>query len=424
MSIYQPASAKVWWYDFIFEGQRVRESAKTRSKTIAKDAEKARRRELEESYNGIKRRDRAKLFAIAADEWLALKALTLATSSHRIERDNLKHLRPHFERRLISDIQAKDISRYQHSRISEKAAPKTINLEVGTLRSILRRNRVWAEIQQDVRMLPTLDDTGHALTPEEESALLSGCLKSRSRSLYPATLLALNTGMRYSEIRLLQWRQLDFAGRMLTVGKSKTRTGTGRGIPLNTRILSVLEMWATQFPDRQPSHYVFPSEKYGAKGEEDTFGFTSGVIFYDTDPTRPIGDWKEAWEKARVRAASILRGDGGEPRRVTQKTESAKLVAQRNDKLIPPKPESLKCRFHDLRHTAVTRLLEGGIPYPVVASMMGWSAATAIRMAKRYGHIGSHALREAADVLGRTEIPVGSLKKSPKSAEAKNVAVQ
>jgi hypothetical protein len=134
MSVYRPASSKVWWYDFIFEGQRVRESAKTRSKTIAKDAEKARRRELEESYNGIKRRDRAKLFGVAAEEWLALKALTLATSSHRIERDNLKHLLPHFERRLVSDIQARDVSRYQHARISDKAAPKTINLEVGTLR--------------------------------------------------------------------------------------------------------------------------------------------------------------------------------------------------------------------------------------------------------------------------------------------------
>ena len=127
MSVYRPASSKVWWYDFIFEGQRVRESAKSRSKTIARDAEKSRRRELEESYNGIKRRDRAKLFSVAAEEWLALKALTLATSSHRIERDNLKHLRPHFERRLISDIQARDISRYQHARISERAAPKTIN---------------------------------------------------------------------------------------------------------------------------------------------------------------------------------------------------------------------------------------------------------------------------------------------------------
>jgi hypothetical protein len=39
--------------------------------------------------------------------------------------------------------------------------------------------------------------------------------------------------------------------------------------------------------------------------------------------------------------------------------------------------------------------------------------AVEIRMTKRYGHIGSLALREAADVLGRFEIPAGFRKKSP-----------
>jgi integrase len=402
MAIYRPTKdSKIWWYDFIFEGQRVRESAKTRSKTLARDAERARRRELEESYNGIKRRDRAKLFSVAADDWLALKSLTLAASSLRIERDNLKHLRPRFEKRLVTDIQARDVSRYQQDRLGEDASPKTINLEVGTLRAILRRHRVWAEIQIDVRMLPVVDQIGHALSPEEEAALLEACLKSRCRCLYIAVMLALNTGMRYSEIRFLCWRQLDFAGRILTVGKSKSPMGTGRAIPLNNRILSVLEMWAAQFPARQPVHFVFPSEKYGAAGAEDSFGFVRGPIVYDTDPTRPIGNWKEGWEKAKERAGEILAGG-------TKEEES----------------QPLKCRFHDLRHTAVTRLLEAGIPYPVVASMMGWSAATAIRMAKRYGHIGSKALRDAAEVLGVVRIPAESLKKSPKPEEAKIASIQ
>jgi hypothetical protein len=49
------------------------------------------------------------------------------------------------------------------------------------------------------------------------------------------------------------------------------------------------------------------------------------------------------------------------------------------------------------------RAREAGIPYAVVAAMMGWSAATAIRMVKRYGHIGNQALRDAADVLGATK---------------------
>jgi integrase len=388
MAVYKPSKqSKTFWYDFIFEGQRVRESTKTRSKKVAQNAEKARRRELEESYNGIKRRGRAKLFPVAADEWLALKALTLAPSSQRIERDNLKHIRPHFEKRLLTDIEARDVSNYQQARLAEGASPKTVNLEVGTMRAILRRARVWQEIQIDIRMLPTRDDIGHALTPEEETALLAECLNSRSRSLYVAVQVALNTCMRYSEIRLLQWKQVDFAGKIIKVGKSKTESGTGRAIPLNARILSVLEMWAGQFPEREADHFIFPFEKYGAAGEEDNFGFTAGVIIYETDPTRPIGDWKEAWEAAKKRAG-------------------------------------VTCRFHDLRHTGCTRMLEAGIPYPIVASIMGWAASTAIRMAKRYGHIGNQALRDAADAMGGAETLADSLKKSPKSAEAESVRVQ
>jgi integrase len=402
MAVYRPSKdSKIWWYDFVFQGQRVRESAKSRSKTLAKEAERARRRELEESYNGIKRRDRAKLFSVAAEEWLGIKSLTLAPSSQRIERDNLKHLRPYFEKRLINDIAAKDVSGYQKARLAEGASPKTVNLEVGTLRAILRQFRVWAEIQQDVRMLATLDDVGHALTPEEEVALLAACRTSRCRSLYPAVMMALNTGMRYSEIRLLQWKQIDLAGKMLIVGKSKSPSGTGRAIPLNTRIMSVVEMWTAHFPARQPMHFVFPKERYGGAGEKDSFGFNNvKATVYDQDPSQPIGDWKEAWERARKRAGATL----------ASKTET--------------EAEPLQCRFHDLRHTAVTRLLEAGVAYPVVASMMGWSAATAIRMAKRYGHIGNKALREAADVLGGAAIAEESLKKSPKSSGAESGFVQ
>lgn len=229
----------------------------------------------------------------------------------------------------------------------------------------------------------------------------ASALSSRCRCLYVAVMLALNTGMRYSEIRLLSWRQVNFAARILTVGKSKSPTGTGRAIPLNSRILRVLEMWAARFPGREPAHFVLPREKYGAAGQIDRFGFTAGSVVYDTDPTRPIGNWKEAWEMAKKRAGAVL-------------------IDKAGDKDSKP----LHCRFHDLRHTAVTRLLEAGIPYPVVASIVGWSAATAIRMAKRYGHIGNQALRAAADVLGGVESPVESLKKSPKSPEAENAVVQ
>jgi hypothetical protein len=69
-------------------------------------------------------------------------------------------------------------------------------------------------------------------------------------------------------------------------------------------------------------------------------------------------------------------------------------------------------------------MLEAGVAFPGVARIMGWSAATTVRMAKRYGHIGQGALRDALEVLGRSRIAKGSLKKSPKSPEVKGVVLQ
>jgi hypothetical protein len=44
---------KIWYYEFIFAVRLVKESAKTHSKTVAKLAEQARRRELEKGFNGV-----------------------------------------------------------------------------------------------------------------------------------------------------------------------------------------------------------------------------------------------------------------------------------------------------------------------------------------------------------------------------------
>jgi hypothetical protein len=48
----------------------------------------------------------------------------------------------------------------------------TVNLEVGTLRAILRKNHLWAAIQPDMRMLRVREDVGRAISRDEESALL------------------------------------------------------------------------------------------------------------------------------------------------------------------------------------------------------------------------------------------------------------
>lgn len=333
----------------------IRESTKSNSRTVARAAEHARRRELEQGFNRIERQRAAQLFSVAAEKWLAGKEAHLAQRSVVIERANLKHLNPFFGRMLICDIRGEDVARYQAERLREGAAHKTINLEVGTLRAILRKNRLWASIQPDVRMLRAREDVGRAISRDEETSLLEECRGSRSRSLYPAVLIALNTCMRYSELRLLRWGQVDLNSCTLTVGHSKTESGTGRLLPLNDRAVAILGFWASLFPLREPIHFVFPAERYGASGD-------GATVVYDSDPTKPIGRWKEAWESAKIRAG-------------------------------------VSCRFHDLRHTGCTRMLEAGVPFSVVATIMGWSPSTTVRMARRYGHIGQTAQRHAVNAL-------------------------
>ena len=65
------------------------------------------------------------------------------------------------------------------------------------------------------------------------------------------------------------------------------------------------------------------------------------------------------------------------------------------------KEAGVDCRFHDLRHTCVTRLLEQKVAFPVVASLMGWSPATTTRMAKRHAHFADSATRQAMETLDR-----------------------
>jgi integrase len=138
------------------------------------------------------------------------------------------------------------------------------------------------------------------------------------------------------------------------VGESKTPAGKGRPVPLTQPAWAVLDLWTSRFPDRKSDHFVFPACENGR-----------------IDPGRPIANWRTAWRRACREAG------------------------------LPG------LRFHDLRHTAATKLLEEGTPIAVVAQILGWSASTAVRMAKRYGHIRPEVQRQALDAVATADIRHG-----------------
>ena len=149
----------------------------------------------------------------------------------------------------------------------------------------------------------------------------------------------------------------DLLEKQLIVGKSKTAGGEGRVIPLSETAFKALQEWRREFPDAAPSHYVFPTERYGLAGED---GHLEGKVMpYAIDPTKPIGSWKVAWTTARTAA-------------------------------------KVDCRWHDLRHTFVSRLAESQASDATIMSLAGHLSR---KMMERYSHTRAEAKRAAVAVL-------------------------
>jgi integrase len=392
MSLFRYKGSLVWTMDFVFQGQRIRESTGTRNKTLARTIERNRRTALEEGSAGVKKVKTGRLFKSVADEYLAAEKATLRpnqkgghASTVRIDEFNLEHLLPFFGSKLLVAIEPLDIAKYQQKRLKEGAAPKTINLELGTFRSITTRSGHWARLIPDIRMLEVDNDIGRSLTAAEVDAILEACSSSESRLLYPIVLLQLETGSRSGTVLKLPWGDVDFKGKGLRWGRDKTKAGTRRTIPISRRAMAMLEVWAENFPHRKPTHYVFPSEKY----RQPKKGQKIGTETYVTDPTKHVVSVQNSWETAKEKAAWILAGRPKSKRKL---------------------PEFV-CRFHDLRHTACTRMIQAKIPIPIIAQLVGWSPSTMWEMAQRYGHFSQDELRKAVETISErssSESPVFS----------------
>lgn len=128
MSVYR--RGKIYWYKFWFANKLIRESAKTSSKTLAKEAEKKRRRELEAGYNNLSqdfRNQRVLTLRQAADKYSADYTIRYPSSSVKYQKYCVKHLVDHLGDKMLIEITDKVVQAYQVARLREGSAGKTIN---------------------------------------------------------------------------------------------------------------------------------------------------------------------------------------------------------------------------------------------------------------------------------------------------------
>ena len=187
MAVFQPAYSDkktgevkrqgVWWYEFVYAGERIRESAKTTRKTIAIEAEKDHRKRLERAHAGLPSEQpdqRIRNVAAVLKEYETQYGV-----GHRPRRLVLvqglsKHVSRHSGTTLLPDVTHSRLVQYIEQRRAENGGNRTINLELMTLSRAM--GSTWKALWPKLRKLEENQDVGRALESEEERRILDAAV--------------------------------------------------------------------------------------------------------------------------------------------------------------------------------------------------------------------------------------------------------
>lgn len=182
------------------------------------------------------------------------------------------------------------------------------------------------------------------LTSEQLRKLLDACYKY-SNKLGDLVLLAVNTGLRRTELLLLRWSDVDLQNKTIFVRAENTKTKTSRVVPLNLSSIRALLGRRLEFYERGKKNF-----------ESFVFPATSKKLFDKN------GVWHFYNTFVKVRQSVGL-----------------------ND-----------LRFHDLRHTFASALVSCGVDLIKVRDLLGHSS---IKMTERYAHLMKNDLYSAVALL-------------------------
>jgi integrase len=370
----KPIESTIWWCEFSFAGKRYRESTKESRKTLAVAFEKDKRLKVEQAYAGV-----------AADSTPKARVRTVAESLRAYKGTYSVGHRPksiawveersvHVERLLgsvsLMDLSEERVRQYMKTRLAERAGHRTVNMELECLSRAI--GRTWRALWPKLRKLEERKDAGRALSTVEEGRLLGASIRNKSPLIGAFIRVGLLTGMRSAEIRTLQVERVNLQNRTLRVGQAKTAAGTGREIPMNAALYETLAdqvaLLREKFGPPRPEWFLFP--------------FCNTV--QPIDPTRPVTTVKTAWESVRTAAG-------------------------------------VDCRFHDLRHTALTKMAEADVPESTMKALAGHMSRA---MLERYSHIRMEAKRRAVESLTLADpSPMGLPQENPKVTQRRLLRV-
>lgn len=285
-------------------------------------------------------------FKVFADNWYELN-IKNANISDTTKSDYKYYLYsniiPYFEKFKLCDITEDDCQRFLNKYVGySKANVSKIRM---TLRRVLRKaqkQKLIGENPAEDIVLPQVTEGKRRPITDEERALILKQVPNHYAGAMELTMLC--CGLRPAEIRRMEWDWIDFDNAILTVGKSKTKAGTGRKIPMPPQLVKALREHKAKNLNEQ---YVFVRCK---------------------NPSLPMDEnaFYHAWHNFK-REMDIANGATIYRNQITKSTLAEDLEP------------------YLLRHTFCTDCQAAGVPLNVAKELMGHSDISVT--AKIYTHM-------------------------------------
>lgn len=309
MSVFKRGT--VYWFEFVFDGQRIQRSTKQGNRKAAVEIESAFRTALAKGEVGI---IEPKKEARTIGNLLDLLAQQYRDDEGRVSSQNkslLARVRRDFGSQPAAKLTAEDVTRYVTAQRSKAVAPATINRKL----QVLHRCFTVADIlAPKIKLLPLDNARKGFFSPAEMAALLP---KLPDDGLRDLVRFAYATGMRSKEVRSLRFESLQDGVLRLEAKDAKTRVA--RTVPVDSgELAAIIERRKAARLVRCPDGSITASP----------------FIFHRGDGL-PIGQFRKSWKTA-CRAAGI----------------TGKI-------------------FHDIRRSAVRDLVRAGVPQSVAMSISG-----------------------------------------------------
>jgi integrase len=262
---------------------------------------------------------------------------SLAEKTVKLYRSVFSKFLPFIHGAYVNEITAEMLDRYKAKRLKE-VSPVSVNVELRMLKAAMSTARRWNLVAGTpmVSLARVPEQAPLSLTRGEFQKLLSLIGEGWFREL---VLFAVCTGLRQAEILNLRWADIDLDRRLISIESRptwKTKMGKRRTVPLSE------------------TAHVLLSSKLGKSFSEYVFTLNGSRI---------SGSWVTHLFKRYVRAAKF---------------------------------PNQRVRFHSLRHSFATWLVQDGVPLAEIQALLGHSS---VQVTEKYSHLAASELHEAVNKI-------------------------